>query len=560
MNCPDCARAVAENEEYCPHCGSVFRVPATVGSGILRPLAVPSSGDARAYRESALIDHQYTMRRLRTAWRASRQGRGQLVSLVGENGSGRSRLIRELGLTIDEEAPAARWLVGRAHSHATYSPLHLLVDLLAPWVGDVGEADVATRLAIALVALAKEAPPEEGRALRDLAHEAGEATERATLATFPLADLLSLALRRVARDETLVIILEDLEWGDAASLGVLDVLLPRLLDGTTLVISTHHADWSHEWPDIARHALLSLGTLSWTESARLITDVTAGREMALALTEALAVAGHGNPLLLEQATLAVLESGLTDPALVPTTIQAAIQARNAALPDEARDVLLASALLGPRFTYRAIATVLANATMSRETLDAALHELGRRRLIVRWHEGPDVTYRFTHALIQEVAYGTLPRTTRQRLEARVADWLQTEGAVRRPDVTTVSADLDVPLAEDAAVDEVEAYDVVAGIAATPALPFRAIVEALPRGGKRRAEALARIVLADLPADHRASLALCLEHGYSYAQAGATLGLPREAVQAHLLEARLMFKRLQDAGEATAKAAVVEVPQ
>lgn len=557
MNCPDCARAVAENERYCPHCGSVLRAPATVGSGILRPLAVPSGGDARAYQESALIDHQHTMRRLRTAWRASRQGRGQLVSLVGENGSGRSRLIRELGLTIDEEAPAARWLVGRAHSYATYAPLHLLVDLLAPWVGDVGEADVATRLATALIALAEQAPPEEGRALRDLAHEA---TERATLTIFPLADLLSLALRRVARDEMLVIVLEDLEWGDAASLGVLDVLLPRLLDGTTLAISTHHADWSHEWPDIARHVLLSLGTLSWTESARLITAVTAGREMAPVLAEALAVAGHGNPLLLEQATLAVLESGLIDPALVPTTIQAALQARNAALPDEARDVLLASALLGPRFTYRAITTVLANATMSRETLDAALHELGRRRLIVRWREGADITYRFTHALIQEVAYGALPRTTRQRLEARVADWLQTEGAVRRPDVTSVPADRDIPLAEDAAVDEVAAHDVVAGVAATPALPFRAIVEALPRSGKRRAEALARIVLADLPADHRASLALCLEHGYSYAQAGATLGLPREAVQAHLLEARLMFKRLHEAGEATSKAAVVEVPQ
>ncbi len=58
--------------------------------------------------------------------------------------------------------------------------------------------------------------------------------------------------------------------------------------------------------------------------------------------------------------------------------------------------------------------------------------------------------------------------------------------------------------------------------------------------------LARIVLADLPADHRASIALCLEHGYSYAQAGETLGLPRETVRAHLYEARKMFKQLQDA--------------
>jgi RNA polymerase sigma-70 factor (ECF subfamily) len=62
--------------------------------------------------------------------------------------------------------------------------------------------------------------------------------------------------------------------------------------------------------------------------------------------------------------------------------------------------------------------------------------------------------------------------------------------------------------------------------------------------------LARIVLADLPADRRASLVLCLEHGYSYAQAGEMLGVSRETVRDHLYEARKMFKRLHDASELT----------
>ncbi|CAA9590736.1 MAG: hypothetical protein AVDCRST_MAG18-5153 [uncultured Thermomicrobiales bacterium] len=62
--------------------------------------------------------------------------------------------------------------------------------------------------------------------------------------------------------------------------------------------------------------------------------------------------------------------------------------------------------------------------------------------------------------------------------------------------------------------------------------------------------LARIVLADLPADRRASLVLCLEHGYSYAEAGEMLGLSRETVRGHLYEARKMFKRLHNASEVT----------
>lgn len=550
VNCPICARTIANGDRQCPYCGAGLRDANLMGSNILRPQVLPAVGDRHAYREPILVDHEHTLRRLRAAWRLSLSGQGHLVSLVGENGSGRSRLIRELGSIIDADATAACWLVGQAHSYATYQPLSLLADLLASWVGGVTGSDVSTRLATALATLAEGASAQERWTLLALARDICDATDRDELTKIPLAEALALALRRVAGAVPLVVILEDLEWADAASLAVLDSLLSRLLTGAVLVIYTHHADWSHEWPDISRHVQLYLGSLSHPDSLRLVAGVADSQELSPELVEAIAVGGHGNPLLIEHATLAVLEADLRDPVLVPITLQAAIRARITALPAAIRDVLLAGAVLGQRFAYRAIAMVTEPTVDERGTLDTALRELSARRLIIRWREGPEVTYQFTHALIQEVAFGMIRRAERQVLEARVADWLLTEGALHQRGVASVLDDLDhliaqVPTANDDLESGVIATDTATGPSSNGAEPLQ-----LPRNEKQRAEVLARIVLADLPADRRASLVLCLEHGYSYAQAGEMLGVSRETVRDHLYEARKMFKRLYDASGLT----------
>ncbi|HEY8596973.1 MAG TPA: AAA family ATPase [Thermomicrobiales bacterium] len=550
MNCPGCARSITDNAAHCPFCGADLRDANLTGSDVLRPQVLPAVGDQLAYREPKLVDHEHTLRRLRGAWRLSLGGQGHLVSLVGENGSGRSRLIRELGSIIDADAADAHWLVSQAHSYATYQPMSLLADLLAPWAAEVSASDVSTRLATALVTLAEGASAQERWTLLALARDVRDANDRDELTKLPLAEALAAALRRAVGAVPLVVVLEDLEWADAASLAVLDTLLPRLLSGAVLVIYTHHADWSHEWPDISRHAQLFLGSLSRPDSLRLVAEVAGAQELPPELMEAIAVGSHGNPLLIEHATLSVIEADLRDPALAPITLQAAIRSRIATLPDPVRDVLLAGAILGQRFAYRAIAMVTEPTVDESRSLDAALRELSARRLITRWREGPEVTYQFTHALIQEVAYGMIRRAERQVLEARVADWLLTEGALNQRGVATVLDDLDQLIAQAPAADEpVESDGPVAEMTSATASRGAELLH-LPRGEKQRAEVLARIVLADLPADRRASLVLCLEHGYSYAQAGEMLGVSRETVRDHLYEARQMFKRLHDASGLT----------
>ncbi len=507
-------------------------------SAILRP--EPING---ANPELAFVDHAHTMRRLRSIWRSAQAGEGYLVSLVGENGSGRSRLIRELSTTIDAEDDSTCWLLAQAYSYATYQPLSLLADLFVPWCGEDRSISVTGRLATALAVLADSGSLQDRWTCLSLARDIRDARSREELLGLPLAEVFADALARVLSDRPVVIVLEDLEWIDAASLAVLDGLVARLSTSKALILNTHHADWSHDWPNIARHAQLYLGTLSRTESLQLIDQVANQRDLNDAVRDALAVEINGNPLLLKHATLAVIEANVTDPAAVPKTLLAALRMRIEALSPAVRQVLFVAAVLGQRFAYRAIARVTEALLEQRDTLDLALQELSTRRFVVRWSGGPEVTYRFTHALVQEVAFSLIAASERKALEARVAEWTLLEGANPANGVTRVLDELDQLVAQAPFYLPEQPSDQQDNLHATPTNIFP-----LPRDEKARAEVLARIVLADLLPEQRATLVLCLEHGYTYAEAGELLGVSRETVRDQIYKARKLFKRIQEASE------------
>lgn len=583
MGCPRCQQNTATASmtpgagvARCEGCGFRFEPAASamprIGSAVLGPQS--ASLDApiapKHYVELPLVDHDHPLRRLKAAWRAARDGTGQMVSLVGEVGSGRSRLIRELGRTIDEDAPDALWMVGQAHSYATYSAYGLLAELLAPLAGDTTRGGAPAALAAAFTALGADAPELYAGAFAAAAEGIGAARNIGTVPADELAELLAEALPRLAAGRPLVVVLEDLEWADAASLAALDALLPRLLAGPALVLCTHHADWSHDWPEVARHYHLILGPLSHEEGRRLV-DLARG-EVAFpeALVEALVARAGGSPLQLEQATYALREQlpGLDedeDPLdLIPETLQEAILARVGALPAPARDALVAAAVLGQSFAYDAVAAV----SGEMPGLDDGLRELARRRLVVRWRDRPQAAYRFAHGFIQEVAYGSLHRGERQVLEARVADWLLRESAQQgvpservidelaafAPPMSSATAETVVDSPRAPALPRESVTEIASAVPQAPTTDTVTAIWPMAMQQGRRNAVLARIALGDLTPDRRASVVLCLQHGYTYRDAGELLGLPTDEVQAHLYEARVIFKRLYEASEASAERA------
>ena len=135
---------------------------------------------------------------------------------------------------------------------------------------------------------------------------------------------------------------------------------------------------------------------------------------------------EGNPLFIEELAAAVEEQAAAD--TLPVTVRAVIAARVDSLPPDARSALLSAAVVGRTFwqdVLRAVSGI--------PDLDELLEDLERRDLIRREPtsrlEG-DIEFRFKHALIRDVAYGTLPRATRRERHAATAQFVEerTDGA------------------------------------------------------------------------------------------------------------------------------------
>src|SRR6202023_1245121 len=141
----------------------------------------------------------------------------------------------------------------------------------------------------------------------------------------------------------------------------------------------------------------------------------------------------GVPLFIEELTKAVVESGLlveagdryvatgpVSPLAIPTSLHASLLARLDRLAPT-RDVAQIAAALGRQFSHELVSAV---AAMPPLQLDDALAQLVRAELIFRRGTPPDAEYTFKHALVQDAAYGTLLRSRRQQIHARIAATLE----------------------------------------------------------------------------------------------------------------------------------------
>src|SRR5450755_1420742 len=183
------------------------------------------------------------------------------------------------------------------------------------------------------------------------------------------------------------------------------------------------------WPSYAHMTTVSLTRLSRREGTMLITEVAQGRALPDEVTNQILVRTDGVPLFIEELTKAVLESGLLlkrehdyvldgplTPVAIPTTLHASLMARLDRLVS-VRQVAQVGAALGRQFSYELLH---AAAGIPERQLSDALEQLVNAELLYRRGVPPNAQYTFKHALVQDVAYASLLRATRQQLHARIA--------------------------------------------------------------------------------------------------------------------------------------------
>ena len=355
--------------------------------------------------------------------RAIATRRAHAVTVVGEAGLGKSRLLAEFERGLD--ALGVRLLLGRAHPRSAVEPFGVLRDLLERWLG-IGEAEPAASARSKLVdtlaplfAAGGEAPAHligqlagfdfsASPHVRDLLGDDAKLRERAFAAG-------ALALRRLGEISPVVLVFDDLHWTDVGSMDFLRHALVAAADAPLLVLALTRQTLYERYPDwmqgVAQHGRIDLRPLDNALSQELAEALLARIDGAPQTLRTLIVErAEGNPFYMEELVKMLIDEGVIvveaedwrvvadrlQVARVPPTLTGVLQARLDALTPPERLALQQSAVVGHEFWDLALAAIDAGAP-------TVLPRLLQRELIVLRGGSPG-EYAFKHHLLHQVTY------------------------------------------------------------------------------------------------------------------------------------------------------------
>jgi adenylate cyclase len=391
-----------------------------------------------------LVGRTGELDQLLAAFDRMQRGRAQVVSVVGEAGTGKSRLIAELLARLDADGRLAGTAVRRAACSSLGEPTHGLFGALfreAYKIDPADSLDVARqKLAAGLRALG--ARDEEAKAIAPvLSYVLGmEKDTRSDIEPEQLQRQIALAARalveRRLENEPLMILVEDLHWADTASVDLLRHVADQLADRPLMLLLTHRPETRPPLVARAAQSVIQLAPLSSGETRELVSRLFGASlgEGLEHLQEFVATRAGGNPFFVEEILRSLVGKGVLvreadrwactaacEAVEVPPTLQGLLLSRVDRLPADTRRLLQEAAVVGAVFEealLRAIATGAA-------ATEAALERLVEADLIQavgHWREGAQ--YRFTHALVHEVVYQNLLLARRIELHERVGRALE----------------------------------------------------------------------------------------------------------------------------------------
>jgi class 3 adenylate cyclase len=379
--------------------------------------------------------------------RAMQQPSVQQVTIIGEPGVGKSRLIAELFAYIDAKPEIIRWRQGRCLPYGEVITFWALGEIVKAEAG-ILESDSAEVAAEKLEIVVSPEEPERRWLLQRLAPlvgvEAASPAEGQELFTAWRRFLESLAAARPS-----VFVFEDLHWADEALLAFLEYLAEWSQGVPLLVVCAARPELYERrpgWGAGQRNAhTINLSPLSDEETAELVSNLITTTVLSQRLERAILERAGGNPLYAEEfvrlLTDRELERGGDVPAesALPESVQALIAARLDTLSPERKSLLHDAAVLGKVFWAGALAEI-----GGREggEVELALHELARKELVrparTSSMEG-ESEYSFWHMLVRDVAYGQIPRAERARRHRSAAAWIERKAGGRVEDLAEVLA-------------------------------------------------------------------------------------------------------------------------
>jgi class 3 adenylate cyclase/predicted ATPase len=397
-------------------------------------------------------------------WKQSKEALGQVILLGGEAGIGKSSLVATVRHHVMAEGHTR--ITFRCSPYHTNSALYPVIAhvqrLLQFQPSDTPETklDKLERVlhgysrpleeVVPLYAALLSVPVPEGRyAVLNLSpQQLRQQTQDA---------LVGWLLAEAERHPTLAM-WEDLHWADPSTLEMLGIVLEQTPTVPMLSILTFRPEFEPPWPPRSHMTPITLNRLERPQVEALITRMARGKALPAEVVAYVVTKTDGVPLFVEELTKTLLVSeflhenvdhyALARPlsgVAIPETLQDSLMARLDRL-GTAKEVAQLGAVLGREFPYDLIQAI---SSQDDETLQAGLIQLVEADLLYQRGRPPRARYLFKHALIQDAAYASLLKSTRQRVHQQTAQLLET----RFPEVVETQPELVAYHCTEAGQDE-----------------------------------------------------------------------------------------------------------
>jgi class 3 adenylate cyclase/tetratricopeptide (TPR) repeat protein/ribosomal protein L40E len=383
-------------------------------------------------------------------------GQGGMVSIIGEAGIGKSRLVTELKKylhdTVSQSLCLPLILEGRCISIGqpiSYWPFIDMFRTLFELREEDDEREVAEKIREGITKLFpqrwQEILPFVGHLMsirfgddldRRLDHFSAEQIRHQTM--MRLRDIF-VAL---AREKPLMLILEDLHWADDLSLDLISLLMDELVTSQMMLICVYRPEREHRcWQLSAlaqrkcfeHYTEIRLQKLTQHQSRQLIRNLLAIDNLPESVRAMILRKSEGNPFFIEEVIRSLIDRGLVyregdrwkardeiSEIDVPDTIQSVIMARIDRLEAETKYVLQCASVIGRLFRYR----LLGHLVRRERELDRYLEELEEKELVYEERSVPELEYAFKHALTQEATYQSILEQRRRAFHRQVAEGIE----------------------------------------------------------------------------------------------------------------------------------------
>jgi class 3 adenylate cyclase len=404
---------------------------------VLGKSAAPTIFQARksAYGLTPLVGREREVETIRAAWAEAGEGRGRTLLLRGDAGMGKSRLLDVMGQTAANRLHEV--FEAQCSPYQMNSPLYPIVEMIERRLGIEPDMGAAHKLD-----LLEQFTAGRGVRIEEATAVLAGLLSTPTLDRYPEIDLpparrlqltigvLADLLLHSVNGSPVLLLIEDLHWADPSTLDLLGEMVARVPNLPALMVFTTRPGSSPAWFGQPHCTEIRVEALTADDTRALVTRVAGEKSLPLALVQEVAVRTGGIPLFTEAVTRTVMSSGLlreledryelTGPlpsGLIPASVQDSLMARIDRLGAD-RPVAQAAATIGREASFELLQDVL---RMPAEPLTAALERMVELELVSQNGTPPAATYKFRHALIQDSAYESLLRKTRQEFHNKIAE-------------------------------------------------------------------------------------------------------------------------------------------